>query len=175
MSSRSFRRRNSRRKNRPPAAAEAGGPQSSGQQGERAPHEKEPPGARRGGPRRDSNQAPAGKGAPGKAADPRPARPQAALPSPDCPICGKPVRELASALTHRASRQPAHFDCIVRELRDSTEIAPQDKLCYLGAGSFGILEFRPPGGPSKFVIKKRIQYEEKEIPQEWKKPLQISC
>ena len=83
------------------------------------------------------------------------------------------MRELASALTHRISRQPAHFDCIVRELRDSTEIAPQEKLCYLGAGTFGILEFRPPGGPSKFVIKKRIQYEEKELPQEWKKPLQI--
>jgi len=170
MSSRSFRRRNSRRRHRPPAATEAGGAQSPGQQGERAPQEKEPPGSRRGGPRRDSSQPPQGK-----AAEHRPARPQPVLPTPDCPICGKPVRELASALTHRASRQPAHFDCIVRELRDSTEIAPQEKLCYLGAGTFGILEFRPPGGPSKFVIKKRIQYEEKEFPQEWKKPLQISC
>lgn len=174
MSSRSFRRRNSRRRHRPPAAAEPGAPQTPGLQGERAP-EKEPSGARRGGPRRDSSQSPQGKGASGRTADHRPARPQPALPAPDCPICGKPVRELASALTHRASRQPAHFDCVVRELRDSTEVAPQEKLCYLGAGSFGILEFRPPGGPSKFVIKKRIQYEEKELPQEWKKPLQISC
>lgn len=176
MSSRSFRRRNDRRRHRPPAATEAGGPpQSPGQPGERAPQEKEPSGARRGGPRRDSSSSLQGKGAPGRSADHRPARLQPALPTPDCPICGKPVRELASALTHRASRQPAHFDCIVRELRDSTEIAPQEKLCYLGAGSFGILEFRLPGGPSKFVIKKRIQYEEKELPQEWKKPLQISC
>ncbi|HYW83172.1 MAG TPA: hypothetical protein VFB30_07950 [Spirochaetia bacterium] len=175
MSSRSFRRRNSRRRHRPPAA-EAGGPQSPGQPGERAPQEKELPGARRGGPRRDSSQSLQGRNAPGRAADHRPARPpQPALPAPDCPICGKPVRELASALTHRISHQPAHFDCIVRELRDSTEIAPQEKLCYLGAGTFGILEFRPPGGPSKFVIKKRIQYEEKEIPQEWKKLLQIVC
>ena len=174
MSSRSFRRRNSRRRHRPPAT-EAGGPQSPGQQGERAPRDGEPPGARRGSPRRDSSQSPQGRSAPGRPAD-RPARPaQPALPTPDCPICGKPVRELASALTHRISHQPAHFDCIVRELRDSTEIAPQEKICYLGAGSFGILEFRPPGGPSKFVIKKRIQYEEKEIPQEWKKLLQISC
>ncbi len=175
MSSRSFRRRNSRRRHRPPAGTEPGGPQSPGQQGERDPQEKEQAGSRRGGPRRDLRQSPQGKGAPGRAAEHRPARPPQVLPAPDCPICGKPVRELASALTHRASRQPAHFDCIVRELRDSTEIAPQEKLCYLGAGSFGILEFRPPGGPSKFVIKKRIQYEEKEFPQEWKKPLQILC
>jgi hypothetical protein len=115
------------------------------------------------------------KGGAGRTPDSRSAHPQAVLPSPDCPICGKPVRELASALTHRVSRLPAHFDCIVRELRDSTDIAPQEKLCYLGAGSFGVLEFHPLGGPSKFVIKKRIQYEEKELPQEWKKLLQISC
>jgi hypothetical protein len=94
---------------------------------------------------------------------------------PDCPVCGKAVRELASALTHRVSRVPAHFDCVVRELRDSNEMTPQEKLCYLGGGAFGILEFRPPGGPSRFVIKRRIQYEEKETPQDWKKPLQINC
>jgi len=175
MSSRSFRRRNSRRRHRPPAA-DAGDPQSPGQQGGRAPQEKEQQGSRRGGPRREPGQAVPGRGGPGKQADHRAARPpQPPLPVPDCPVCGKPVRELASALTHRVSHQPAHFDCIVRELRESTEIAPQEKLCYLGAGCFGVLEFRPPGGPSKFVIKKRIQYEEKEIPHEWKKILQIVC
>ena len=94
---------------------------------------------------------------------------------PDCPVCGKAVRELASALTHRVSRVPAHFDCVVRELRDTNEMNAQEKLCYLGGGTFGILEFRPPGGPSRFVIKRRIQYEEKETPQDWKKPLQINC
>ena len=85
------------------------------------------------------------------------------------------MRELASALTHRVARQPAHFDCVMRELRDSNEVAPQEKICYLGAGTFGILEFRPPGGPTRFVIRKRIQYEEKETPQDWKKILAITC
>jgi hypothetical protein len=94
---------------------------------------------------------------------------------PDCPICGKPVRDLAAALTHKIARQPAHFDCVMRELRDSNEVASQERICYLGGGSFGILEFPPPGGPTKFVIRKRIQYEEKELPQEWKKTLQVPC
>jgi hypothetical protein len=94
---------------------------------------------------------------------------------PDCPICGKPVRDLASALTHKIARQPTHFDCVMRELRDANEVAPQERICYLGGGSFGILEFHPPGGPIKFVIRKRIQYEEKELPQEWKKTLQVPC
>jgi hypothetical protein len=73
------------------------------------------------------------------------------------------------------TRLPAHFECVMRELLDSNEIAPEEKICYLGGGSFGIVEFRPPGGPTRFVIRKRIQYEEKETPQEWKKPLQVSC
>ena len=63
----------------------------------------------------------------------------------------------------------------MRELAESNEVAPEEKICYLGGGSFGILEFRLPGGPSRFVIRKLIQYEEKETPQEWKKPLQVSC
>jgi hypothetical protein len=63
----------------------------------------------------------------------------------------------------------------MRELRDTNEMAPQEKICYLGGGTFGILEFRPAGGPTRFVIRKRIPYEEKETPPEWKKVLQISC
>ena len=81
------------------------------------------------------------------------------------------MRELASALTHRETKVPAHFDCIMRELRASNEIGPQEKICYLGGGAFGILEFRQ----AKFSIRKRIQYEEKDgAAQEWKKPLLIS-
>jgi len=91
------------------------------------------------------------------------ARPEPAIPIvlPDCPMCGKQVRELASALTHRVSRQPAHFDCVVRELRESNAVAPQEKICYLGGGSFGILEFSAAAGSPRFVIKKRIQYRRK--------------
>jgi len=89
---------------------------------------------------------------------------------PDCPICRQPVRDLASALTHRETRQPAHFDCIMKELRDSNDLAPQEKICYLGGGAFGILEFRQ----GKFTIRKRIPYEEKDASPEWKKPLLIS-
>jgi len=85
-----------------------------------------------------------GKGGASRVPEPQPARPEIPMVFPDCPVCGKPVRELASALTHRASRQPAHFDCVFRELRDVNGISPQEKLCYLGSGSFGILEFKAP-------------------------------
>ncbi len=181
MSSRSFRRRNSRRRRQGMAAPGSsphhapGSPESRGPSGAPGPDgfQVERPPRPAGGypPRGPSRGRPSGNhGAP--SAPPLPTR-TVPLEVPDCPVCGKPVRDLPSALTHKLSRKPAHFDCVVRELREANEMAPQEKLCYLGGGSFGILELRPPGSPTRFVIRKRIQYEEKEIPQEWKKPLLV--
>lgn len=137
------------------------GPQGNPQRGHRR-H----PGRRNAGGQLDSSRRAAGSDSSAP-----PPTPQV---FPDCPICRQAVRELASALTHRESGQPAHFDCIMRELRDSNDLAPQEKICYLGGGSFGILEFRQAGAPSGFVIRKRIQYEGKDSVPEWKKPLLIS-
>ena len=202
MSSRSFRRRNSRRRRRqgvdgagtPDAGpgAEGSGPAPEGGAGEKArtstpgspasraagrPAGSKPQGGRPSGGRPQGGRPSQPEAGRPQGENPReaPVRPEPTVPIvlPDCPVCGKPVRELASALTHRVSRKPAHFDCVVRELRESNEIAPQEKICYLGGGSFGILEFRTPGGSARFAIKKRIQYEEKEAPQDWKKPLQV--
>jgi hypothetical protein len=201
MSSRSFRRRNSRRRRRqgPPGSelpgSEGGLPAQGGvtdsagagnaaPQGHRGPGRHQggrpqggrPQGGRgEGGRQQSARQAPAGRQPPDSVPEPVRREPAVPIVLPDCPVCGKPVRELVSALTHRVARQPAHFDCVVRELRESNEVAPQEKICYLGGGSFGILEFRPSGGSPRFVIRKRIQYEEKETPQEWKKPLQVNC
>jgi hypothetical protein len=191
MSSRSFRRRNNRRRHRQgagdePQAQRPGGPQDDRPEQGRGqrPADRTPGGnpspAGRGSPAGSRGPSPAGQRRPpagrGRAPEPpRPVQPAVPIVLPDCPVCGKQVRELASALTHRVARQPAHFDCVMREIRDSNEVAPQEKVCYLGGGSFGIIELRPPGGPSRFVIRKRIQYEEKETPQDWKKVLQVTC
>jgi hypothetical protein len=94
------------------------------------------------------------------------------IPAPPCPVCQKPIRELASALSYKGTGAPAHFDCVLKELREAHEMTPQEKICYLGGGSFAILQFKNGGG-SRFTIRKKIPYEEKEVPQEWKKTLQI--
>lgn len=194
MSSRSFRRRNNRRRHRsqqggeprPGAERTPGGPEERGRSEDRGRPDN------RGG-RPDGQRTPAQRdhGAPGKPGQQRRPengrrgtgdrpkevglqRPEQPVVFPDCPICSAAVRELPSALTHRATGRPAHFECILKELRESNELLPQEKLCYLGGGCFGILEMRPPGGPSRFVIRKRIQYEEKDAVQEWKKVLVYS-
>jgi len=195
MSSRSFRRRNSRRRRRPGGEPRPGSERPQGSQPERQDAETARRGDARGGDQRDpagqAGRGPQGHGqhgrgqhgAPDAAGGRRPPdrsreaglqRPEQPTVFPDCPVCNSSVRDLSSALTHKATGKPAHFECILKELRESNELLPQEKLCYLGGGCFGILEMRPPGGPSRFVIKKRIQYEEKDAQPEWKKILVYS-
>jgi hypothetical protein len=78
------------------------------------------------------------------------------------------VRELASAIAHRETGGPAHFDCILKVLREEHSPAENEKICYLGNGSFGVVQFR---GPMRFFVRKRVQYEQTDPPPEWRKTL----
>ena len=89
---------------------------------------------------------------------------------PLCPICQKPVRELASAIAHQETQAPTHFDCILRILREENSLSENEKICYLGNGSFGIVQFRNlPGSPARFFVRKRIQYEKTDPMPDWRK------
>ena len=96
----------------------------------------------------------------------RPHRPPIEFPL--CPLCQKAVRDLTSAITHKESGKPAHFDCILKALRTDNAVQQNEKICYLGKGSFGIIQFREHSGPPRFFIRKRIQYEETDPTPEWR-------
>jgi hypothetical protein len=83
-------------------------------------------------------------------------------------VCQRPVRELASAIAHRETGGPAHFDCVLKVLRDEHRPAENEKICYLVNGSFGVVQFR---GPLRFFVRKRVQYEKTDPPPEWRKSL----
>jgi len=87
---------------------------------------------------------------------------------PDCPICGKPVRYLMTAIAQGEGAEPAHFDCVLKGITEHEEMQPREKVCYLGNGSFGIVRFKP-NGQLRFSIRKRIQYEEKDKDIPWRK------
>jgi hypothetical protein len=86
-----------------------------------------------------------------------------------CPVCEKAVRDLSSAITHRDTGNPAHFDCILKILREENSLSESEKICYLGKGSFGIVQFRSNGSPLRFLIRKRIQYEDLDMIPDWRK------
>lgn len=90
----------------------------------------------------------------------------------ECPICNQGVRDILTAIAWGEERKPAHFDCILKNISESEELTPKEKLVYLGGGSFGIVQFRSGGGPGpRFTVRKRIQLEEKEEKIEWRRKI----
>jgi hypothetical protein len=88
---------------------------------------------------------------------------------PECPVCKKPVREISSAIAFKPTNEPAHIECVINEIKKTEPLEPNERICYLGKGSFGIITSRNPASPLKFLIKKRIQYEASNVPLEWRK------
>ena len=105
--------------------------------------------------------------------DKRPKRFQRNKPIQKCPICHRPIREFFTAISYNESDVPAHFDCVIIEIKKQEELSSNEKICYLGNGSFGIITFRNSNSPIKFLIRKRIQYEKTDATPPWRKKLPV--
>jgi len=90
------------------------------------------------------------------------------LPAPECPVCGKPVKDIASALTDRVSGEPAHFDCVIARVSENEMMEKGDAVAYIGGGRFGIVHFNNPQDPRNFRIKRIIEWEDKGNRAEWR-------
>lgn len=88
-----------------------------------------------------------------------------------CSICGKPIKYLYTAIEHGQDRGAVHFDCKLKELSDLEELGPNEKISYLGKGTFGIIKYQNGSGGKKFTIRKRITVEEQNVQSEWRKEL----
>ena len=97
-----------------------------------------------------------------------PQRPTDPLPSPDCPYCGKPVRDISQAIADRASGAPVHFDCVIARITEAEALESGDSITYIGGGRFGIVRFSDPGDPQRFRIKKILEWENRENRPEWR-------
>jgi hypothetical protein len=82
------------------------------------------------------------------------------LPAPNCPICGKPIKDIASAIVDRVSGMPAHFDCIISKVSENEIVEKGETVTYIGGGRFGIVNFADPQYPRNFKIKKIIEWED---------------
>jgi len=43
-----------------------------------------------------------------------------------CPLCGKPIFDLAGALAAREDGQPIHFDCALEQLAKEEQLGPDE-------------------------------------------------
>lgn len=124
-------------------------------------------------------QTPAPPAAAADAPAPRPAAEPDAEPATEprtCPLCAKPVQDLYTAIAYGESQAPAHFDCIVSLLGEREEVREDARLCYLGGGSFGIVQMQPAARPGDrtLLIHKRIEVEEKDAAPAWREKLRLS-
>lgn len=85
-----------------------------------------------------------------------------------CPICGKPILEMSSAIADKNTGKPAHFDCVMEKLSETEKVGQNEKICYIGQGRFGILYYENPRDVRHFTIKKIIDWEEKDKRSEWR-------
>ena len=88
-----------------------------------------------------------------------------------CPLCGKPVYDLSTALcADREAPAPAHFDCVFERVAAAENLGPGEKIVYLGSGAFGVVEFKDKN-ESSFVVKRKIQWEKEGEKQDWRRSL----
>ena len=90
------------------------------------------------------------------------------LPELSCVICEKSIRNVHAAMSFQGN--VIHFDCAIEKIQREEPLKPDERICYLGAGAFGIVTFRQ-GNQGKFTVKKRIQFEEKDQKAEWRKAI----
>lgn len=85
-----------------------------------------------------------------------------------CPLCNQPMQEIASALAHKETGEPVHFDCVLDFIKKTEKIGPNERVTYIGQGRFGILYFENPHDLRHFTIKKIIEWENKESVPAWR-------
>jgi len=78
-----------------------------------------------------------------------------------CPVCSKPINKVLTTIVHKETGKKAHFDCILKMLKNHYNLKPNEDVYYIGGGSFGIIEESKGKNTKDFIIKRRIQYEEK--------------
>lgn len=84
---------------------------------------------------------------------------------PICPICNEPIYIIEEAIRHNASGELAHFECILNEIKENNiaDMEEEDKIVYLGSGTFGIIQERQNGKNTRFFVRKRINYENRKV------------
>jgi hypothetical protein len=90
------------------------------------------------------------------------------LPVPNCSCCGKPVRDIATAVDDKIVGAPAHFDCIISRLAETEHIEKGDSIAYIGGGRFGVVRFGGSRDKPAFKILKIFEWENKDNRSEWR-------
>jgi hypothetical protein len=97
-----------------------------------------------------------------------PKPPAFTLPSAVCAWCGKPIKEISTAISESVSGKPVHFDCAINRIIEEEVLERGDTVSYIGGGRFGIIHYNNPSDIRDFKIKKILEWENRENRSEWR-------
>jgi hypothetical protein len=93
------------------------------------------------------------------------------LPTPECPLCGRPINDIASAIQDKNSECPAHFDCVLAEITKKETLEWGDAVAYIGGGRFAVVHYPSLTDTKTFHIKKIVEWENKDEKTPWRQNL----
>jgi hypothetical protein len=93
------------------------------------------------------------------------------ITTPDCPWCGKQIKDITTAISDKDTGLPVHFDCVLSRIAEMENLDPNDNVCYIGGGRFGIIHYNNLPDTRDFFIKKILEWENKDIDNEWRRPI----
>jgi hypothetical protein len=91
------------------------------------------------------------------------------IPVPDCSYCGRPIRDISTALTDKNTGEAVHFDCVIARIAQEETLEKGDSVTYIGGGRFGIVYFPNPQDTRNFRVKKILEWENKENRAPWRR------
>jgi hypothetical protein len=93
--------------------------------------------------------------------------------TPDCPWCGKPIKDISTAISDKNTDVPVHFDCVLERVISTEKLDFNDHVCYIGGGRFGVVHFGNSPDTRGFNIKKIVEWENKESRSDWRHPISV--
>jgi len=97
-----------------------------------------------------------------------PKPPALSLPPVSCAWCGKPIKEMSTAMSEPVSGKPVHFECAISRITEEETLERDDTVSYIGGGRFGIIHYNNPPDIRDFKIRKILEWENKENRSEWR-------
>lgn len=87
-----------------------------------------------------------------------------------CPISGEPIGDIYTAIADPETGRPANFDSVIQRLNETEDLQENERICYLGRGSFGILVDQK-GKKPRYFVRKRFQFEDEHEKYTWRREL----
>lgn len=88
-----------------------------------------------------------------------------------CPISGSKIDNIFVAIADPDSGSPCRFDKVLDRLAKREELQSNQRLVYIGAGNFGILEEKGRGNGRRLELIKKIPYEDTHQKNQWRREL----